>query len=195
MVQENSPSVNLMNKYNEGGMNNQTLGAAQMQAGLGEIMLGWPMKNVGAFLNRVGDINIKLMIQFFGDEIMIRPSANEMPQTYKKKDFMGEFAYENKSTIFINEMRDRIDKANVINQIINWKASIVGQDFQTVRLQPFIDDFIRAWVGQGADLKEYIQQGIKPPPPGMPPQGPGVPPAINTPPPSPQTTLPLGSQP
>ena len=201
MIQESSPAVNLMNRYNEGGMNNNTLGAAQMQAGMGEIMLSFPMKKVASLLNRVSEINARLLIQFFGDVINIRTSPQQDPQQLMKKEFLGEWACENKSTIFVNEQRDKIDKANAINQIINWSASVMGQKFQAINLDPFLRDWIRAWAGQGADLNEYIA----PMPPMMLPQGgpqvPGMmpppqegkgklPPQVNTPPIPPPEPIP-----
>jgi hypothetical protein len=167
-----------------------------MQAGLGEIMLGWPMKNVAGFLNRVGDKNVKIMLQFFGDQLQLRRSSMQNPQTFEKKDLMGMYVYENKSTIFVNEAKDRIDKANLLNQIINWKGSIAGQDFQIVNMPPIIKDFMRSWVGQGADLHEYIREV----PPGMPPMAGSqmpqgskpVPPQVNT---SPAPSAPVPSAP
>jgi hypothetical protein len=90
---------------------------------------------------------------------------------------LGEFCYKAKSTFFLNDKTERVDKANVINQILNWKAT-QQPDFQSLTMAPFIKDFVRAWVGQGADLSEYIQA---PQPPqtqslgaeGAPPQNPG----------------------
>jgi hypothetical protein len=178
MIQESSASVNLSNKYNEGGMNNQTLGAAQMQAGMGEVMLGWPMRCVGGFLNRISDNNIKLLTQYLGDTVTMRKSAMHEVENIAKKDIIGEFSYENKSTVFINEKSDRMDKANVINQLINWMGSIAGDQFKDINLDPFKRDFIKSWVGQGADLNEYkrvVQQPVNIPQQGQQPQPPSIP--------------------
>jgi len=118
-----------------------------------------------------------------------------------KREFLGEWATENKSTIFVNEMRDKIDKANAINQIINWSASVLGQKFQAINLDPFLRDWVRAWAGQGADMQEYI---VPPPPPFLPGGGPpmpgatpppggpekGIPPQVISPPPPPNPVAP-----
>jgi hypothetical protein len=177
MIQETSPVVNMQNKYNQGGMNNNTLGAVQMQASLGEVLYGYVMKNVGYLLERTTEVNAVLILQNMGDSILLKKSPNAAPIDIAKHEMLGEFCYKAKSTFFLNDKTERVDKANVINQILNWKAT-QQPDFQSLTMAPFIKDFVRAWVGQGADLSEYIQA---PQPPqiqspgtgGAPPQNPG----------------------
>ena len=182
MIQETSPVVNMQNKYNQGGMNNSTLGAAQMQASLGEVLYGYVMKNVGYLLERTTEVNAVLMLQNMGDSILLKKSPNAEPIDIAKHELLGEFCYKAKSTFFLNDKTERVDKANVINQILNWKAT-QQPDFQSLTMAPFIKDFVRAWVGQSADLSEYIQvPEVQTPQPGaVPPPNAGQPPAPGVP--------------
>jgi len=167
MIQENSASVNLQNKYNEGGMNNKTLGAAQMQAGLGETLLGFSMGNVANMIERVAEVNAIMMTQNYGDTLHLRESEYQGQLQIEKKDILGEYVFRAESSMMINDQQERIDKANAINQIKNWQGT---QDpvFLAINTEQFRDDWIRAWVGSDADLARYIK--VSPTPQGIPAQ-------------------------
>ena len=182
MIQETSPVANMQNKYNSGGMNNSTLGAAQMLAGLGEVLFGAKMNNVSYLIERVAEVNAVLLLQSIGDSIPLQKSPNSDVIDVAKKELLGEFVYKGQSTFFINEKTERVDKANVINQILNWKAT-QQPEFQGLVLAPFIRDFVKSWVGQNVDVSEYItpqqpqvQGAMTPQAGGNQPQTPGQPP-------------------
>jgi hypothetical protein len=184
MIQETSPVVNMQNKYNSGGMNNDTLGAVQMQASLGEVLYGYVMTNVAYHLERIAEVNATIMLQNLDDSIQLRLTPNDDPLTLAKAQLLGEYCYKAKSNYFINDKSERVDKANLINQVLNWKGT-QQPDFQGIQLQPLIKDFLRAWVGQSADLSEYLKQapqGAPMPQVGPPPQAPSPAPASQPPP-------------
>jgi hypothetical protein len=183
-IQELSPVVNMQNKYNEGGMNNSTLGAAQMQAGLGETMFGFVMKNVGFFVSRIGEICANVLQQNCGDLIPYRPSPSQDEIQIEKSKMLGEFTFTATSTYFINEKGERTDSANMINQVLNWLPT-QQPVFQRLNIEEMLKDWLRAWKGNGSDMSKYLtgpQPGAMPstgappaPQPGQP--APGAPPA------------------
>jgi len=155
MTEELSPVVNLQNKYNQGGLNNSTLGAAQMQAGIGEVLFGFVMTNVSFFISRVGAICTDLLQRELGDVINYRPSDMQDQQELSKVDILGEYVYDTQTSYFTNEKGERIDAANMITQVINWQAT-QRPEFNRFNLNEMIDDYMRAWKGSGADIEKYL---------------------------------------
>jgi hypothetical protein len=182
-IQELSPVVNMQNKYNEGGMNNSTLGAAQMQAGIGETMFGFVMKNVSFFISRIGEVCADILQQNLGDMIPYRPSQMADEISISKQNILGEFLFSAASSYYINEKGERVDSANMITTTLNWQAT-QNPAFQQLNLVEMLKDWVRAWKGSGTDTAKYLspqqqqqaQQMPQMPLPGMPPQG--VPPAV-----------------
>ena len=175
MIQELSPVVNMQNKYNEGGLNNSTLGAAQMQAGLGEVLFNFPMKCVSYFLQRIGTVCTITLQNNLGDTIPFRPSASQDEKMVAKRAILGEYVYSTESTYYTNEKGERIDTANMITTAINWMAT-QNPAFQGLNLNAMLRDWVRSWKGTGTDIDKYLsaQQQAVPQPavPGMAPPPP-----------------------
>lgn len=188
MIQETSPVVNLQNKYNQGGLNNSTLGAAQMAAGIGEVIFSYSMKNIGYLIERVSEANLSLLIQNMPDVIKLRRNDNESEFDLEKRELIGEFIVKAQNSMITNEQVTRMNSSNAINQVVNWTGT--GRpEFQGIKLNEFIKDWLRSWVGQTADMTLYYQDvqnngGQVPqmagpmggaPQQGMPPQAPPMP--------------------
>jgi len=166
-IQELSPVVNMQNKYNEGGMNNSTLGAAQMQAGLGETMFGFVMKNVSFFISRVGEVNADIMQKNCSDEIPYRPSPLQDEVRLSKQAILGEFIFSAASSYYINEKGERVDSANMITQVLNWRGT-QAPEFQQLNLLEMLKDWVKAWKGCGSDTEKYMSsQPVQVQPPAM----------------------------
>lgn len=165
MIQELSPVVNMQNKYNEGGLNNSTLGAAQMQAGLGEVLFNFPMKCVSFFLQRVGMVCTNTLQNNLGDTIPYRPSATQSQIMIAKRQILGEFTYCTESTYYTNEKGERIDTANMITTSLNWIAT-QNPAFGSLNMVEMLRDWIRAWKGTGTDIDKYLNTQQQQPQPG-----------------------------
>ena len=203
MIQDDNPVVNMTNKYNEGGLNNSTLGAAQMVANIGETLFVLPMKNTGYFIERVAEVNHIMLSQFLGDELMIRAQPTQDPKKIAKEKIIGEYVFKAKSTLLINEKSERINTANIINQFLNWGAVQNPQMqaiIKNVNMTVLIEDYLRAWIGWNKDVSRYFDAAtamneiMAPPAPpqtgapgGAPPSPGGAPPSPGgKPPPPPQ---------
>lgn len=159
MIQELSPVVNMQNKYNQGGLNNSTLGAAQMAAGIGEVVFAASMKNVGYLLERVSEVNASLLIQYMPDLVRLKKSDFDSETEIEKAKFLGEFVVKSESSMLVNEQSERMNKSNIINQVLNW-AGTGRAEFQGINLTEFIKDWTRAWVGQNADIARYYKEAV-----------------------------------
>lgn len=166
MIQEISPVVNLQNKYNQGGMNNNTLGAVQMAAGIGEVIFGCSMRNVGYLLERVSEVNLSLMLQYMPDLIKLKKNEFTQESEIEKAKFLGEFVVKAESSMLVNEQSERMNKSNAINQVLNWSGT-GKQDFNSIKLKPMIKDWLRAWIGQQSDISEYFDENMQNMPPQM----------------------------
>ena len=173
MIQENSAVVNLQNKYNQGGMNNQTLGAAQMVAGIGQTLLDFTMGNVANLLERVAEVNCIMMIQNFGDKLQLRKSENQSQVEIEKKEIIGEYVFRAESSVMVNDQQERTNKGNYINQALNWLGT-GRKEFQQLNIAEFIKDWLRACVGNNADLTTYMNAQPPPQAPPPPPDKPTV---------------------
>jgi hypothetical protein len=185
MIQDDSPVVNMMNKYNEGGLNNNTLGAAQMVANIGETMFVLPMKNTGYFIERMAETCAVMLTQFLGDRILIREQPTQNPIEIAKRQIIGEFVFKAKSTLLVNEKTERVNTSNIINQVLNWGAvqnPQIQAIVQSVNIPAMIEDWIRAWVGWNKDTTRYFDRNkaieliANPPPPPQITGAPGSPP-------------------
>ncbi len=166
MIEELSPVVNLQNKYNQGGMNNSTLGAAQMQAGIGEVLFGFVMVNVSFFFVRVGKVCVDQLQANLGDYLSFRPSNMQDEQTISKAMILGEYELDAETAYYTNEKGERIDAANIITQVVNWIAT-QRPEFQRFNINELIDDYVRAWKGSGVDINKYLAKIQNQQPPMM----------------------------
>jgi hypothetical protein len=160
-IQENSPIVNLLNRYNEGGMNNQTLGAAQMLANIGESMFALPVQFVGDFIERVSDVNAVLLMQNCGDKIPLRSYPTEDEVIVEKREILGEFVFRSKSTIFVNDKTERINNANIITQVGNWgqfaqSTPQFSAILKNIKLVELFKDWLAAWKGRNSNISDYF---------------------------------------
>lgn len=165
MIQELSPVVNMQNKYNDGGMNNSTLGAAQMQAGIGEVLFSFVMRNVSFFISRIGRVNTDLLQKNLPDLVPYRENERKDQTMLRKTSILGEFAYQTNSTYYTNEKGERVDTANMINMVLNWLAT-GNPAFNGFNMPEMVNDWVRAWKGSGTDIEKYYtnqpQQAIPP---------------------------------
>ena len=164
MVQESSPVVNLQNRYNEGGLNNGTLGAAQMIAGIGEVMFNFTMRHVGYFIERISETNLNLLIQNLSDSIPVKRSPTQNEEQLAKQNVLGEFLYKSYSSMLVNEKSDRVDKSNMINQVLNWKGT-GNPAFQGINEKELVKQWLRSWIGSNADMSLFYDQNFQSQPP------------------------------
>jgi hypothetical protein len=156
-IQELSPVVNMQNKYNEGGMNNNTLGAAQMQAGIGETLYGFVMANISFFVSRIGEAVVSMMQHNFGDMIPYKESPAASEIMVSKAAILGKYKYIAYSSYYINERGERTDSANIITMALNWLGT-GNQAFSQLNINEFLKDWLKAWKGSGSDIDKYLNQ-------------------------------------
>lgn len=161
-IQEGSPIVNMQNKYNEGGMNNNTLGAAQMIANIGEIIQTDMMSRFGYGIENIGYINAVMLQQVLGDVVALRASPKEAERFVPKFAMLGDFLHTAQSALKINEVQEFMKYSNIITQWLNWSAT--GHPaFQPGNVPAFIHKWLRAGIGQWGNLGQYYPEQINSP--------------------------------
>jgi hypothetical protein len=173
--QESSPVVNMQNKYNQGGMNNSTLGAAQMQAGIGEMLVSNQVKCLVKGLKQSFIHQLELLKQTATSEGV---KIGEQ-KVVDKAALLPKLEVTIKTSNVYTYSQDAQDTQNQITQIINYKATKLPE-FNAIKLKPQIERLIRAYVKR-EDVAEYIdddvfkqieQQAANPQPPQPPPPPP-----------------------
>lgn len=158
-VQENSPIVNLQNRYNAGGMNNDTLGAAQMIAGIGEILQGDMMKRFGNGIEELANVNGVLFQQFLGENVEVRAKSGREVHRLTKRDVIGNYEYSVESSAGIDEMKELQKASNMLTQALNF-AKINPESVAGIRFEEFVQDWIKAGFGKYGDTDKYYQKPV-----------------------------------
>jgi hypothetical protein len=154
-VQESSPIVNMQNKYNEGGLNNSTLGAAQMVASIGEILQADMMLNFSYVLEHVGKVSANILT-IMQDEEFLLPTKPNTFEPVQKSQVMGDFEEQIQSSMKINDVVEFSKRSNLLTQFLNW-AGTQNPAFQGVNLTEMVKDVLKSGLGQFADLDKYYQ--------------------------------------
>lgn len=151
-VQESSPVVNLQNKYNEGGLNNSTLGAAQMVASIGEILQSDMMQNVSWFIESVADVSANILTNVLDDQFMI-PSQNG-GKVINKYEMMGDFECQTVSSLTMNDVQEFTDWSNKLTQFLNWMGT--GHPaFQNINMERVVKDIVSSGFKKYGDPDKY----------------------------------------
>jgi hypothetical protein len=151
-VQESSPVVNLQNKYNQGGLNNSTLGAAQMAATIGEILQYDMMNNFSYGLLHTGKISANIL-EIMLDDRFIMP-IKKQSVILEKHQIMGEFSMLHESTLKINDVAEFTKKVNLLTQFLNWRGT-GDPSFQGINVPKMVRDVIKAGNGWYSDVDDY----------------------------------------
>ena len=155
-IQESSPIVNMQNKYNEGGLNNSTLGAAQMMAGIGEVLQADMMKNFSYVLEHVAIVSGEILAEMLDDQITVQ-LGNGQYETIEKYQMLGDFEGKVETSMKMNQMIDFTNKSNKLTQILNWIGT--GRpEFQEINLRKVLRDVMKSGIGEFDNIDEYYQQ-------------------------------------
>lgn len=152
-IQESSPIVNMQNKYNEGGLNNSTLGAAQMMAGIGEVMQSDMMKNFAYVIEHIGRISGEILTVMLDDQIQV-PVGNGQYETIDKYQMMGEFEGKVETSMKINDVIDFQNKANRLTQFLNWMGT-QRPEFQEINVRKLVKDVLKSSIGEFDNIEDY----------------------------------------
>lgn len=154
-VQESSPVVNLQNKYNEGGLNNSTLGAAQMAASIGEILQYDMMNNFSYGLIHIGKICANIL-EIMLDEKFVLP-IKKQNVILEKHQIMGDFSMVHESTLKINDVSEFTKKVNMLTQFLNWRGT-GDPAFQGINVPKLVRDVIKSGNGWYSDVDDYYTE-------------------------------------
>ena len=155
-IQESSPIVNMQNKYNEGGLNNSTLGAAQMMAGIGEVLQADMMKNFSYVLEHIAIVSGEILAEMLDDQIPVQ-LGNGQYETIEKYQMLGDFEGKVETSMKMNQMIDFTNKSNKLTQILNWIGT--GRpEFQEINLRKVLRDVMKSGIGEYDNIDEYYQQ-------------------------------------
>lgn len=169
-IQESSPIVNMQNKYNEGGLNNSTLGAAQMVASIGEVLQYDMMNNFQYGLIHQSEVSANILEIMLDDEFTM--PVNKQYQIMQKHEIMGEFQGIVESTLTLNDQTQFSNYVNRLTQFLNW-AGTGRPEFNNVNYKKMIQDVLKTGNKWYSDIEDYYQEQPQQPmlPPGMPQQG------------------------
>lgn len=154
-IQESSPIVNMQNKYNEGGLNNSTLGAAQMVASIGETLQADMMTNFAYGIVSIGRVSGNILEIMLPEEIDVPTPQGRMQ--LEKYQMMGEFETKDESSMTINDVVDFTKNVNILTQFLNWKGTGLPE-FNGVNIAQMIKDVIKAGKGWYSNLDSYYNE-------------------------------------
>lgn len=154
-TQESSPIVNMQNKYNEGGLNNSTLGAAQMVASIGEILQFDMMNNFSYGLIHIGEVSANLLEIMLDDQFRM-PMRNQYV-LMEKRQIMGEFDSIVESSLTLNDQNQFSNYVNRLTQFLNWSGT--GRpEFNNVNYKRMIKDVLKTGNKWYSNLEDYYQE-------------------------------------
>jgi hypothetical protein len=170
-TQESSPIVNMQNKYNEGGLNNSTLGAAQMVASIGEILQFDMMNNFQYGLLHIGEVSANILEIMLDEEFTL--PVNKEYKVMEKHRIMGEFDGIVESSLTLNDQTQFANQTNRLTQMLNW-AGTGRPEFNNINYSRLIKDVLKSgnkWYSNEDDYyQEQPQQQQPIGPAGMQPQ-------------------------
>jgi hypothetical protein len=178
--QETSPVVNLQNQYNQGGLNNKTLGAAQMVAGIGEMLTGDMVNNFCIGLKDIARHQLAILNALNPDDLQLN-NGNIVP----KSALSGDIPFTVKTSNIYNYARTAMTATNTLTQAINYRATQIPE-FNTIKIGRLCRDWLQATT-QKENVAEYLdleklaqmeQQAQMQQQPAMPPAAPGGAPAM-----------------
>lgn len=154
-TQESSPIVNMQNKYNEGGLNNSTLGAAQMVASIGEILQFDMMNNFQYGLLHIGEVSANIL-EIMLDEQFTLP-ANKQYKVMEKHQIMGEFDGIVESSLTLNDQTQFANQTNRLTQMLNW-AGTGRPEFNNINYSRLIKDVLKSGNKWYSNEDDYYQE-------------------------------------
>lgn len=154
-IQESSPVVNMQNKYNEGGLNNSTLGAAQMVASIGEILQSDMMNNFSYGLMHIGKVSANIL-EIMLDEQFAIPVKNRSV-VLQKHQIMGVFDMISESSMKLNDVTEFTKAVNHLTQFLNWRGT-GDPAFQGVNIPKLIKDVVKYGKGWYSNVDDYYTE-------------------------------------
>lgn len=153
-VQESSPVVNMQNRYNQGGLNNSTLGAAQMVAGIGDVLQSDCMNTFAFGIEEIGYNNTVILQQFLDDIIEVRGAQNTYQQI-EKREILGNISCTIESSMRTNDITEFTKQQNKITQLLNW-AGTGRPEFQQINLAEMLKDWLRSGTSSYSNVEQYL---------------------------------------
>jgi hypothetical protein len=178
-AQEGNTIPNMYNKYNEGGMNNTTLGAAQMAASIGGVLSDDFLTNFSYGLSNIGYCNAVIFQNTAPDVIRLKMNSWQEPVSINKHEYLGTFDFTCANTFTVNEQMQAVKYLTGLQQMSMMVAS-GNPEFQGIRLRDVLKDWAKYNFGNtGSFDADRIIPDLPQQQPGapmggvMPPQMPG----------------------
>ena len=134
--------VDLQRQANQGGLQNKTLGAAQMVEQQGNIEDSDFTEEFAYGLKKLGYVDIILLQQHLPDVFAIRPKLKEAQKVLNKLDILGNFRYKCETSLTRNKIGEVLRLQNVITGLMNMMGT-GNPAFANIKLQPIIKEFIK----------------------------------------------------
>ena len=142
-AQRVTSKVDLARKANQGGIQNKTLGAAQMIEQQGDVKESDYLESVSEGIKHLGLVNLTMLQQFLSDKFKIRPKIQDAQRVLEKKEILGDFYFDVESSWSTNKQMESIRLQNIITGIYNFKGT-KDPSWNNVNLVPII----RKWIQQ-----------------------------------------------
>lgn len=121
--QRMAPQPDLQRPAAQGGLQNKTLGAAQMIQEQGNILEADMLEQFSQGLISMGEANVVMLQQFLGDRFAVRPDIKQAQRILSKGDILGQYSYEVESSLSKNKIGEAMRLSNVITAIQNFKGT------------------------------------------------------------------------
>lgn len=141
-AQSLSTRPDLRRSANQGGLKNDTLGAAQMIEQQGNLMESDIMEQFGQGIIMIGEKNVTILKQFLPLEFAIRPKLNQSQMVIDKRQILGDMAVSIRNSSQTNKIAEAGRLQAAITQIMNFKGSQLPEIMQ-INLVPIIRKWIR----------------------------------------------------
>jgi hypothetical protein len=140
-MQRSQTQPDLTRKANEGGLQNKTLGAAQMQQGKGDIMEN-DLNLKFSYCEEDQAYKVLRMLQQYAPEIIdMRMSPKEGVQQVPKWEILGDFAVSCNTTYSANKTGKFAETLNRLNAILNFLGN-PHPAIQRINPEPFVREFL-----------------------------------------------------
>jgi len=160
-IQSENPITNLQSQYNQSGLNNSTLGAAQMIASIGEILQSDTMNNFSFGQKEIAESQLIGLQQLLEDQFYIKRKPDANPELVDRFKILGDFDFNIETSLKLNDQINFTQRANLLTQLFNWAVPAQANGFplaQMVNWEQLVREIIKYGIGSNTDIDKYVNQ-------------------------------------